>query len=1002
MPNRSLPVAAAFAALALCASHAFAQQTVAISEVAWMGTTYSTSDEWIELVNSGAQDVSLAGWTLAATDGTPSVGLVGTIPAGAYFLLERTDDSTVPGVPADEIYTGALSNTGEVLELRDGMGTLVDSVDAWYAGDNASKATMERIDPAQPGTVAANWATATASYDGGLGTPTSTATSPPPGGGGGGGGTGSDWYSLYFTDHLHTVMPSYGPKQMESALVAALDAATTSIDFAVYGFSGADAVVDALYRAADRGVAVRGVVDSYADGFYPYRDSEAVVARLGTVVSDHDDRIMHDKFFVVDGRWVWTGSTNISRPEIDAEYYSDVGILVDLPELAGVYEHEFGEMYGGAFHDAKVDDTQHVFGPLADGTMLECYFGPSDDAETHAIVRAIDEAQSSVDLRNFYLTSLPIRDALLAAHTRGVVVRVILDADGAANEYSVHGDLRAAGIPVKVENWGGLEHEKALSVDGHVTVLGSQNFTLSGNTESDENTLYVDNVPLATAWEAKFDEAWMSIPDTWLSADPGAESPDSPGSLSDLLDNDHDGLTDEGAPESINTLTSGPGSINVYFLRQALPQGAAPGNVANYNVNLEHELADFVAGANATVDVATYELNLPDVVDALIARAAAGVTVRVIADSKDELHDDGTVSESYQEARLYYEKLLRGGVHLFADSVIFAVEDPALRQSYGLPRNIKDLPYVTVQVGSQTMSGYLLADAEHKDPTPSYYSRADQMHNKFVIVDDTKVWTGSWNFTVNDTYGSWDNRAAGVLSGNTNHGIAIDSTELADVYRTEFEEMWGGSAATPDPEASNFHARKTDNTPHEVTVGGRRVRVYFSPGDDAMGNVEQTVTNEADLSAHFSIFAFSDQGLTDALKVKWEGSPLDEVGSLTGFELQGIFERSYWNQYWSASIDMTGRQIAGKESYSVRWANPAPVYRDNEDGSLHHKYMILDVDSTSDPLVITGSTNWSANGTDTNDENLLMIYDEGIANQFYQEFGARYYMAGGRVDYLVN
>ena len=44
--------------------------------------------------------------------------------------------------------------------------------------------------------------------------------------------------------------------------------------------------------------------------------------------------------------------------------------------------------------------------------------------------------------------------------------------------------------------------------------------------------------------------------------------------------------------------------------------------------------------------------------------------------------------------------------------------------------------------------------------------------------------------------------------------------------------------------------------------------------------------------------------------------------------------------------------------------------------------------------------NWSANGEDTNDENTLIIHDAAIANQFYQEFAARYYMSYGIVDFL--
>lgn len=149
-----------------------------ISEVAWMGTTTDANDEWVELYNPTSEIIQLDGWKLKASDGTPSVQLTGTISPGDTYLLERTDDLTVPGITADQIYTGALSNTGEVLELIDSASQTIDTISSWYAGDSASRATMERKNPSAPGDDPQNWQTATASYDAGFGTPgTVTGTS---------------------------------------------------------------------------------------------------------------------------------------------------------------------------------------------------------------------------------------------------------------------------------------------------------------------------------------------------------------------------------------------------------------------------------------------------------------------------------------------------------------------------------------------------------------------------------------------------------------------------------------------------------------------------------------------------------------------------------------------------------------------------------------------------------------------------------------------------------
>ena len=128
---------------------------VFINEIAWMGTKTSANDEWMELKNNTNQDIKLDGWLLKTTNGKLKIHLGGKIPANGFYLLERTDDASVPGIKADFIYTGALNNSGGSLELYKNAGTLIDVAafsSAWPAGDNATKKTMERED-------AANWKT---------------------------------------------------------------------------------------------------------------------------------------------------------------------------------------------------------------------------------------------------------------------------------------------------------------------------------------------------------------------------------------------------------------------------------------------------------------------------------------------------------------------------------------------------------------------------------------------------------------------------------------------------------------------------------------------------------------------------------------------------------------------------------------------------------------------------------------------------------------------------
>ncbi len=145
---------------------------IIINEIAWMGTATSSSDEWLELYNTSSKSVDISGWTLKALDGTPKVSIASkSIDPFSFYLLERTNDKTISDIFADQIYTGALDNSGEVLELRDKSSKLQDIVSkssdgSWYAGSNGStgsppqaKSSMERKDPLKSGKDSSNWGT---------------------------------------------------------------------------------------------------------------------------------------------------------------------------------------------------------------------------------------------------------------------------------------------------------------------------------------------------------------------------------------------------------------------------------------------------------------------------------------------------------------------------------------------------------------------------------------------------------------------------------------------------------------------------------------------------------------------------------------------------------------------------------------------------------------------------------------------------------------------------
>jgi len=249
------------------------------------------------------------------------------------------------------------------------------------------------------------------------------------------------------------------------------------------------------------------------------------------------------------------------------------------------------------------------------------------------------------------------------------------------------------------------------------------------------------------------------------------------------------------------------------------------------------------------------------------------------------------------------------------------------------------------------------------------------MHNKLWVFDagspdatDPWVVSGSWNLT---NQGTWT---------DAQNVILVQDQALATVATAEFNEMWGSETAIPDADESRFGDNKTDNTPKLFNVAGREVRLYFAPSDP-WGYAIAHEIQESDYSLNFCILSFTRYDISNEMEARYNSVP--------GYAVRGVFDSAE-----GGSDDSEYHSMHGEGEYA--WDPPADVWLDTETGSLHHKYMILDVNHTgSDPVVVTGSANWSNAAATTNDENVLIVHDPAIANCYLQEFAERYHAAGG-------
>lgn len=136
---------------------------------------------------------------------------------------------------------------------------------------------------------------------------------------------------------------------------------------------------------------------------------------------------------------------------------------------------------------------------LAATGSIDALFTPWDDAEG-AIIRALAEAQQTIHVQAYLLTSRSISQALIAAKTRGVAVAVLADQKMLDNgQNSQIPALAAAGIPVRLETRYVVAHNKIILIDAAtphgILITGSYNFTWSAQARNAENLLILRDNP---------------------------------------------------------------------------------------------------------------------------------------------------------------------------------------------------------------------------------------------------------------------------------------------------------------------------------------------------------------------------------------------------------------------------------------------------------------------------------------------------------------------------
>ena len=353
--------------------------------------------------------------------------------------------------------------------------------------------------------------------------------------------------ALYKFNYINNLKPnSYCKTDVCELIINSINQASSNIDIAIYGYEDIPAITAALKRAKSRGVKIRFVYDESNDPSKTFYKSNDIIRNIAAESksdrnSGESAKLMHNKFIIFDKSKVITGSMNYSKTGLSGYDANDVAVI-NSSQIASLYEAEFDQMLSGKFHGSKLKNNIPNRYNLGN-SEIEIYFSPQDKSSGR-IIQLINNAKHYVYMPTFLITHKGITDALLNAKKRNVDIKIIIDANSVNTRNTKHKILRDSGIPLKAENYAGKLHSKTIIIDDEYIIMGSMNFSNSGENKNDENMLVIKNTVFAKNYREFFLYLWGQIPEKYLKYSPRAESFESIGSCKDGVDNNFDGKID--------------------------------------------------------------------------------------------------------------------------------------------------------------------------------------------------------------------------------------------------------------------------------------------------------------------------------------------------------------------------------------------------------------------------------------------------------------------------
>jgi len=125
--------------------------------------------------------------------------------------------------------------------------------------------------------------------------------------------------------------------------------------------------------------------------------------------------------------------------------------------------------------------------------ILAIYFTPPAGG-AGGLIKQIDASKKTIKVMAYGFTAMPLSDALVRAHHRGVKVQLLQDEKSASNNGDAVNQLIAAGIEVREDGKHAIQHNKVMLIDDDIVITGSYNFTKSAEVRNAENIIILKSV----------------------------------------------------------------------------------------------------------------------------------------------------------------------------------------------------------------------------------------------------------------------------------------------------------------------------------------------------------------------------------------------------------------------------------------------------------------------------------------------------------------------------